>query len=262
MNPTTILDQVKQDLRRLYLGDMAQGLEQLLETAQSERQGHLDFLVRLLSLQLQARQARSLQNRIRKAGFPRNMTFDSFDWNFQPSLNVEHLKDLQHLGFISQHQPFLIVGKTGTGKSHLAASFGVRACEAGFKVQFFELQKLLSLLYATLADDSTDMLLSKLTRLDLLIIDAMDHIRTKPEYPSLLLELVSACQNRTALLVTSRISFQELGSVLGNPSITHAILDRLFHRAIVINIHQGRSYRTEGPHAPRHLQIQPPASLD
>lgn len=254
-----MLEQLRQDLRRLYLGDMSRALDQILETAQKERQGHLDFLSRLLSVQLQARQARSLEKRIRKAGFPQNMTFDTYDWNFQPGLNVEHLKDLQHLGFVSQHQPLLIVGKTGTGKTHLAASFGIRACEAGFKVQFFELQKLLSLLYATLADDSTDILLSKLTGLHLLIIDGMDHIRTKPEYPSLLLELVSACQNRTALIVTSRISFQELGSVLGNPSITHAILDRLFHRAIVINIHQGRSYRTEGPHAPGHLQESTPS---
>lgn len=250
----TILEQVRQDLRRLYLGDMSQALDEVLEAAQKERHGHLDFLARLVSVQLGARQARSLENRIRKAGFPQNMTFESYDWNFQPGLNVEHLKDLQHLGFVSQHQPLLIVGKTGAGKTHLAASFGIRACEAGFKVQFFELQKLLSFLYATLADDSTDILLSKLTGLNLLIIDGMDHIRTKPEYPSLLLELVSACQNRTALIVTSRISFQELGSVLGNPSITHAILDRLFHRAIVINIHQGRSYRTEGPHAPKQLQ--------
>ena len=258
----TILEQVKQDLRRLYLGDMAQSLGQVLETAQSERQGHPDFLSRLLSVQLQARQARPLQNRVRKAGFPQNMTFESFDWSFQPGLNVEYLKDLQHLGFISQHQPLLLVGKTGTGKSHLATSFGIRACEAGFKVRFFEFQKLLSLLYATLADDSTDLLLAKLTALHLLIIDGMDHIRTKPEYPSLLLELVSACQNRTALIVTSRISFQELGSVLGNPSITHAILDRLFHRAMVINLHQGRSYRTEGPHAPKQLQESPPSPLD
>jgi DNA replication protein DnaC len=253
MNPT-ILEQLKQDLRKLYLGDMSQALEQILETAQIERLGHLDFLSRLVSVQLEARQARSLENRIRKAGFPQNMTFDTYDWNFQPGLNVEHLKDLQHLGFVSQHQPLLIVGKTGVGKTHLAAAFGILACKAGFKVQFLELQKLMSLLYATLADDSTDILLSKLISLNLLIIDGMDHIRTKPEYPSLLLELVSACQNRTALIVTSRISFQELGSVLGNPSITHAILDRLFHRAIVINIHQGRSYRTEGPHAPMQLQ--------
>lgn len=255
----TMLEQTKQDLRRLYLTDMSRTLDQILEAAQKERLGHLDFLARLLAVQLQARQARSLENRIRKAGFPLNRTFENYDWNFQPGLNVEYLKDLQHLSFVNHHQPLLIVGKTGTGKTHLATSFGIRACEAGFKVKFLELQKLLSLLYATLADDSTDMLLSKLTGLHLLIIDAMDHIRTKPEYPSLLLELVSACQNRTALIVTSRISFQELGSVLGNPSITHAILDRLFHRAIVINIHQGRSYRTEGPHAPKQLQENTPS---
>jgi len=257
VNPT-VLEQVKQDLRQLYLRDISQALDEVLSVAQKERHGHLAFLARLLEVQLQARKARALKKRMAKAGFPENMTFATFDWNFQPGLNVEYLKDLQDLNFVSHHQPLLIVGKTGTGKTHLATAFGIRACEAGLKVHFFELQKLLSILYATLADDTTDQFLAKLTRLHLLIVDGMDHIRTKPEYPSLLLELVSACQNRTSLIVTSRISFQELGSVLGNPSITHAILDRLFHRAIVINIHQGRSYRTEGPHAPKHLQEHPP----
>ena len=162
-----------------------------------------------------------------------------------------NIKDLQELGFIVNRQPLLILGKTGTGKTHIATALGIKACEAGFKVQFHKLQQLLAMLYATLADDTTDEIIAKLTRQDLLIIDHFNYIRTKKEYPSLLLDLVSACHDRLALIVTTSISFEEWGDALGNPSITHAIVDRLFHRAGVINIRPGRSYRTEGPHAPK-----------
>jgi DNA replication protein DnaC len=249
MNPV-LIDTVKQNLRTLRLKDMAEALEGALENAHQQRQGALQLLSELVEIQLQAVRMRSLQRRIHTAQFPPNMSFENFDWNFQPGLNVEYLKDLQELDFIVKHQPLLILGKTGTGKTHIATALGIKACEAGFRVQFYKLQELLSALYATLADDTTDELIARLARLDLLIIDHVDYIRTKDDYPSLLLDLVSACHERLALILTTSISFEEWGDALGNPSITHAIVDRIFHRARVINIRPGRSYRTEGPHAP------------
>ena len=244
-------EKLKQDLRRLHLTDMAQALDSVLKEAECEKEGYLVFLEKLLSKQIQARAERGLKRRIKKAHFPRPMSFETFDWNFQPSLNVEYVKDLAQLGFIANAQPLLILGKSGCGKSHLATAFGIRACEHGYKCEFYKLQTLLNTLYATLADDTTEEKIAELTRLDLLIIDKVGYIRTKPEYPSLLLDLVSSCQHRTSLIITSNISFQEWGQAIGNPSITSAIVDRLFDRACIINIHPGRSYRTEGPYAPK-----------
>lgn len=244
-------EKLKQDLRRLHLSDMAQALDSVLKEAECEKEGYLVFLEKLLSNQIQARAERSLNRRIKKAHFPRPMSFETFDWNFQPSLNVEYVKDLAQLGFIANAQPLLILGKSGCGKSHLATAFGIRACEQGYKCEFYKLQTLLNTLYATLADDTTEEKIAELSRLDLLIIDKVGYIRTKPEYPSLLLDLVSSCQHRTSLIITSNISFQEWGQAIGNPSITSAIVDRLFDRACIINIHPARSYRTEGPYAPK-----------
>jgi len=246
-----LIEKIKQDLRQLRLKDMAQALEVTLQKAHKQKQGPLQFLAQLVQIQLEGVQERSLARRIHKALFPPNMTFDNFDWGFQPGLNVEYLKDLQELGFIVNRQPLLILGKTGTGKTHIATALGIKACEAGFRVRFYKLQELLAMLYATLADDSTDEIITRLMRLDLLIIDHFNYIRTKNEYPSLLLDLVSACHDRVALIVTTSISFEQWGDALGNPSITHAIVDRLFHRAGVINIRPGRSYRTQGPDAPK-----------
>jgi len=251
-----LIEKIKEDLRQLRLTDMAQALDSILKKAELERQGYLAFLDQLISKQLEARTERSLDRRIKKAGLSRHMTFETFDWNFQPALNVEYVKDLAGLGFIAHQQPLLILGKIGTGKTHLANAFGIRACEAGYKVEFYTLQALLKKLYATIADDTTDEVIAKLARLDLLIIDALGHIRTKPEYPSLMLELVGACRHHTALIITSNISFQEWGQILANPSITNAIVDRLFDHACLININPGRSYRTQGPHAPQFTQTQ------
>jgi DNA replication protein DnaC len=255
-----LAEKLKQQLHQLRLKDMAHALDAALQEAEKQKQGYLLFLADLVTKQLEARQSRSLQRRIQKAHFHKNMTFETFDWGFQPALNVEYVKDLAQLSFVVNRQPLLILGKTGTGKTHLATAFGIRACEAGLRVAFYQLQELLSKLYATLADDSTEEVIDRLARLDLLIIDAVGFIRTKPEYPSLLLDLVSACQDRLALIVTTNISLEQWGTALGNPSITHAIVDRLFHRACLINIRPGRSYRTQGPHAPKLLPNNPDAS--
>jgi DNA replication protein DnaC len=251
-----LIEKIKEDLRQLRLTDMARALDSILKKAELERQGYLAFLDQLISKQLEARTERSLERRIKKAGLSRHMSFETFDWNFQPALNVEYVKDLAGLGFIAHQQPLLILGKIGTGKTHLANAFAIRACEAGYKVGFYTLQALLKKLYATIADDTTDELIAKLVRLDLLIIDALGHIRTKPECPSLMLELVEACRHHTALIITSNISFQQWGQILANPSITNAIVDRLFDHACLININPGRSYRTQGPHAPQFTQTQ------
>jgi len=255
-----LIEKVKQDLRALRLKDMEETLEALLKKAHKEKQGTLQFFAELVQIQLEAVQKRSLELRIKKAHFPHEMTFDNFDWGFQPSLNVEYLKDLMELGFVVNRQPLLILGKTGTGKTHIATSLGIKACEAGFRVQFYKLQELLSMLYATLADDTTDDIINKLTRLDILIIDQFNYIRTKKEYPSLLLDLVSACHNRLALIVTASINFEEWGDALGTPPITHAIVDRIFDHAGIINIRPGPSYRTEGPNAPKQYHPDKPTS--
>ena len=238
----SLLEKVKQDLRALRLKDMADILETALQEAHQEQQGHIQFLERLVQQQLRAMAERSLDRRVKQAKFPRKMTFEHFDWGFQPGLNVAYLKDL--------------LGKTGTGKTHIATALGAKACEAGYRVLFFKLQNLLSLLYATLADDTTDEVIAGIARSHLLIIDHVDFIRTKNDYPSLLLDLVSACHQRVAMIFTTSISFEQWGEALGNPSVTHAIVDRIFHNAKVINIRPGKSYRTEGPHAPNLEQAQ------
>jgi DNA replication protein DnaC len=93
---------------------------------------------------------------------------------------------------------------------------GFAACEAGFRVKFYMLQELLSYLYSTLADNTTAEEIEKMARLDLIIIDRVGFIRKKDEYASLLLELISACQDRVSIITTSNISIEEWGPLNDN----------------------------------------------
>ncbi|MDQ1240006.1 MAG: hypothetical protein QG577_2192 [Thermodesulfobacteriota bacterium] len=248
---------VKLDLRRLKLNDMAAHLDEALHLAAETREGHLAFLADLVKKQVEATGARSLERRIKKAGFPQRLTFESFDWGFQPGLNIEYIKDLTHLDFVEKRQPLLILGKTGTGKTHLATAFGIRACEARYRVAFFRVQDLLLRLHTALSQNTAYEIISGLARLHVLILDALGYVRPKPEYPSLLFDVINACHGRVALIITSSVSFEEWGQNMGNPSIVNAIVDRLLDRACLINIRPGRSYRTDGPLAPKLTSDSP-----
>jgi len=117
-------------------------------------------------------------------------------------------------------------------------------------VQYFRATKLLAALYASLADSSTDKLVARLARVDLLIIDDIRHLPPHPEHASLLYDVVEARHQKKATMVSSNLNVEEWGTALGNPKLTASLVDRLMERAHIINIKRGKSYRTHGPEAP------------
>ncbi len=248
--PPTLLEELRRDLKALKLLDMVEALDDALEEAQTTQQGYATFLAGLVKTQLLAAKAAATTRRINGAKFPVARRFDTFDWAFQPGLNVQLVKDLMTLHFVRQARPVLILGKPGTGKSHISVALGHLAAEAGHRVRFYAATKLLGELYASLADGSTDKLIAKLARLELLIIDDIRHLPKRPEHASLLYELVEARHGRKATVVSSNLSVNDWGVALGNRTLTASMVDRLMERAHIINIKKGRSYRTEGPDAP------------
>lgn len=248
--PASALDELRRDLGRLKLHAMLAGLDEALEEAQTLQQGYGTFLAELVKRQLIAVTDSAAERRRRQAHFPVTKTFDTFDWTFQPGLNIQLVKDLQSLDFIRHGRPVLLFGKPGTGKSHLSLSYGHLAVLAGYTVRFFDAAKLLEELYGSLADDSTDRFVARLARQDLLIIDDVRDVPPKAEYASLMYDLINARYGRKAIIVSSNISVQSWGKALGNPTLTGSLIDRLMDRAHVINIKRGKSYRTHGPEAP------------
>ena len=248
--PPTLLDELRRDLERLKLKVMAECLDQVLEEAQTTQQGYGTFLAALVTRQLRAANAAAARRRISAAKFSETKSFDTFDWAFQPGLNVQLVKDLMTLHFVRQARPVLVLGKPGTGKTHISNALGHIAAEAGYRVRYYRAADLLADLYASLADGSTDKLVRNLARLDLLIIDDLRDVPPRPEYASLLYEIVEARHRCRSTMLSSNLSVNAWGKVLGNPTLTASMVDRLMENAHVINIKRGRSYRTEGPDAP------------
>jgi DNA replication protein DnaC len=248
---TDTLDNLKDNLRRLGLKKMLEILDEALETAQKLSQGYVGFLSYLVDQELSDRLDRRRDRRIKEARFPEHKTLDAFDFAFQPSISVEQVKDLHELRFIDEARPVLILGKPGTGKSHLAISLGLCACCHGYTVRFYTAHSLVKLLYASMADDSTDRLLARLARIDLLVIDDLGYLRCTPEHASLFFDLICSRYQQKAIVITSNISMKEWGRSLGDEILTSAVIDRLMHRASVINIKRGKSWRTEGPESPQ-----------
>jgi DNA replication protein DnaC len=248
--PPTTLDELRRNLERLRLFAMLEHLDEAVEQASSLEQGYVTFLAGLVDKQMLAHTDAGAHRRIRNAGFREIKTFDTFDWQFQKGLNVQLVKDLMNLHFVKQGRPLLLLGRPGTGKSHLSTAYGVLAATAGYSVRFIAVSRLLRDLYATLADGSTDRMILRLARPDLLILDDLRSIPTKSEYANLFYDLVEARHKRRSTIVSSNLSVKTWGKVLGNVALTASLVDRLMDRAHVINIKNGRSWRSEGPEAP------------
>ena len=250
MVPTT-LDELKANLLALKLNSMLEALDGAVEDANTLKCGYVTFLANLVATEIINRTESAADRRIKAAGFTELKTFDTFDWTFQPHLNIQLVKDLMNLQFIAKGRSVLVLGKPGTGKSHISTAYGVLAAMRGHSVGFFKATKLLPALYATLADGSTERLIAKLARLDLLIIDDLrSPSPPRAEYANLMFDLVEARYRRKATILSSNLAISTWGKVLGNEPLTAAIVDRLMDGAHLINIRRGKSYRSEGPEAP------------
>lgn len=247
--PPTPLDELRRDLASLKLDAMLAHLDEAIEQASKLEQGYSTFVAGLIRHEVLARATASAARRITAAKFPVERTFDTFDWAFQPGINVALVKELQNLHFIQQGRSILLLGRPGTGKSHLSIAFGTLAAHRGHTVRFYTAPELLAELYASLADSTTDRLIKRLARIDLLIVDDLRPMPSKSEYAALFFDLVEARHMKRPMILSSNVSVKEWGQILGNPALTAALVDRLMDKANVINIRKGRSYRAEGPNA-------------
>ncbi len=248
--PPTTLDELRRNLEMLKLTAMLETLDDALEQAQTLQQGYATFLAGLIQNQVLAVNDAAAMRRIKAAKFPETKTFDTFDWTFQKGLNVALVKDLMSLDFIKQARPVLLLGKPGTGKTHISIAFGYLAALAGFNVRYYPVSKLLAELYASLADNTTDRFVARLARINLLVLDDLRDMPPKEEYASLLYEVIDARNGKNATVLSSNLNVKQWGKALGNRILTASLVDRLMERGHVINIKRGRSYRTHGPDAP------------
>ena len=223
----------------------------------------LEAIDALLAEELTLRENRRVRTALVMARLSTIKTLAGFDFAFQPSLDKNRIMALAELAFIERREVVHFLGPPGTGKSHLSVALGVEAVKAGRSVYFLTLADLVGALAKAEREGTLRERIRFFCRPALLIVDEIGYLPVTPGGGNLFFQLVNARYERGAMILTSNRGFAEWGEVFGDPVVATALLDRLLHHAVVVQI-EGSSYRLR-QHAdlvPEHIRskalIQPP----
>jgi DNA replication protein DnaC len=243
------LAQLTPQLKHLRLSGLLDSLDLRNRQAVEERLSYVEFLSRLLEDEVERRNQKQLHLRVRRAAFRGDKTLESFDFNFNPTINRQQLFDLATCLYVQRHENVLVCGPTGVGKSHLAQALGHEACRRGHDVLFISAPKLLQHLNGGRADSTYERRLQTYLRPDLLIVDDFGLKPLRPPSSEDWFDVIAERYERGSLIVTSNRALNEWPDLFGDPLLASAGLDRLFHNAHAITI-TGSSYRARSRQLP------------
>ncbi|WP_347140453.1 IS21-like element helper ATPase IstB [Paracoccus sp. SSK6] len=258
-----VLDRIRGALIGLRMPRALEALDHTLAQLERGQISAVEAIDELLSEEYSTRESRRIDVALRTAKLMPIKTLESFDFSFQPSLDRERIAALAQLDFLRRAEVVHLLGPPGTGKSHLATGLGVAAVKAGRTVYRATLAELIEALSRAEREGRLSEKIRFYARAALLIVDEIGYLPITRGGANLFFQLVNARYEKGAMILTSNRGFAEWGEVFGDPVVATALLDRLLHHAVVIQI-EGASYRLRA-HAdliPEHVRanarIAPP----
>jgi len=240
---TISYERMHMNLKKLGLMGISQSVDVYLESAAGRDASFVELIDELLEEEVRIRQERTYETKVKMAGFPARKTIDSFDFGFQPSVDKKQIKDLLTLRFMSEGVNIIFLGPPGVGKTHLAVAIGMAACQVGHSVYFTSADDLVNSLVLSRAKGTYDARMRFLLRTGLLIIDELGYLPLDRQASNLIFQLISRRYEQAAsIILTSNRGYGEWGSMFSDSVIASAVLDRLLHRSVTMNI-RGDSYR-------------------
>jgi DNA replication protein DnaC len=237
------IDHTRERLLALGLPYAADQFESVLSEAVKQAIPPHAFLDQMLDSEHQGRESRRVRTALRLSSLPSGLTLADFDFAFQPAVERSRIDTLATCAYIRASETVLIQGPPGVGKTHLAVGLGVKAVEHGFSAQFYRFDELKLALKADAHLPPVRLRRRKYLNTSLLIIDELGFEPMTREEASLFFRLVTYRYGRGSILITTNKSIRDWTELLaGDEALTAAILDRLLHKAHVLNI-KGRSYR-------------------
>jgi DNA replication protein DnaC len=206
------------------------------------KQEYPRYLLRMTELELLERERRSTERRVRQAKFPVTKSLDSFDFLAIPTLNKAMVLELARCEFLLRRENVLLLGNSGTGKTHVALALGLSACQRGHRVRFTTAAALVHELMEARDEKKLLRFQKQIAGYELLIVDELGFVPLSKTGAELLFEVFSQRYERASTLVTSNLPFQEWTEILGSERLTGALLDRLTHHVHILEMN-GDSFR-------------------
>ena len=229
-------------LKRLRLPAIGRHYQELARLAAQGNLPYEAFLLALVEIEAQQREENAHQKRLRMARFPLLKSLDQFDFTALPSLNKARGLDLAQGSYLDKRENLILMGNSGTGKTHLATALGLLACQQGRKVRFFTAAGLINPLTEAQAGLRLSHLDRSLSQVDLLIIDEVGYVPFSEKGAQLFFQVVAQSYERQSLIITTNLEFSQWPQVFGSEQLTGALLDRLTHHAHIVAMN-GESFR-------------------
>jgi DNA replication protein DnaC len=239
MQPNTLLESY---LRQLKLPTFAQNYAAFASDAARTDLSCERYLLALCEAELSQRDANRVERCIAAARLPVLKELSQFDWSCVQGVSKTRVLELAQGGYIAHAEPILMIGNPGLGKTHVATGLALAACRQGHRVRFCNVATLVNDLIAAQHELKLSRFMASVCKQDLLILDEFGFVPFSREGANLLFQLCSALYERVAVIITSNLSFGEWKSIMGEEHLTAALLDRLTHRAHILEF-LGESFR-------------------
>jgi DNA replication protein DnaC len=220
--------------RELHLPTVRDEATRLAEIAVRERQSHLGFLAEVLTAEVDERSDRRRTRRIAEAKFPRLKRLSEFNLDAVPSIAAAQLATLAGGAWIDAGEPVVLLGDSGTGKTHLLIGLGLAACEQGRRVRYVSCAQLVNELVEAADDRQLSRVVGRYGRLDLLLLDELGYVQIDSRGAELLFQIITEREERASIAVGTNLPFSEWGSVVADPRLVAAIVDRVTFNAHIL----------------------------
>jgi DNA replication protein DnaC len=244
-----VLERLQSNLQRLRLPRTQSLLLDVVQTAQEQSLSYLQMLDTLLEEEVASKEQRRLDTAFKVSGLPFIKTLDDFDFTFQPGLDRQQVASLFDLTFLARHDNVLFLGPPGVGKTHLAVALAVKCCQAGQTIYYTTMADLIEKLKFDHQAGRNGRTRCHL-RASLVVVDEVGYTPIGREECHLFFRFVAARYEKASTIITSNKAFGDWAELFHDPVIVTAILDRLLHHSVVVNI-KGHSYRLRGKVAPK-----------